>query len=239
MLGDEISSRGISVAVARRALWGSWTILHIDTASIAENYAFSISWRILAVMKAALKKVWLEVWDVIKFLAPIIVIVFIVRTFIAQPFIVDGESMSPNFHTGHYLVIDEISYRLGHPQRGDVIVLRYPLDPKRFFLKRIIGLPGEHVIIRDGKVYIANAENPKGALLNEPYESQVTLAAGPYKDVTLGEDEYFVMGDNRGGSSDSRAWGILPRKNIVGRALLRLFPVRLMGVTPASVDDFK
>jgi len=186
-----------------------------------------------------IKKIWLEIWDIIKFLAPIIVIVFIVRTFIAQPFIVDGESMSPNFHTGHYLIIDELSYRFHAPKRGDVIVLRYPLDTSRFFLKRIIGIPGDRITLKNGKVYITNAANPNGYVLVEPYETQTTFPAGQFKDVTLGDDEYFAMGDNRAGSSDSRAWGILPKKDIIGHALFRLFPVKQIAVTPASVDDFK
>jgi signal peptidase I len=186
-----------------------------------------------------IKKIWLEIWDIIKFLAPIVVIVFVVRTYIAQPFIVDGESMSPNFHTGHYLIIDELSYRLHEPKRGDVVVLRYPLDTSRFFLKRIVGLPGERVTIKDGKVYITNAEHPDGAPLVEPYESQATFPAGQFKDVLLEPGEYFAMGDNRAGSSDSRAWGILPRKDIVGHALFRLFPINQIAITPASVDDFQ
>ena len=186
-----------------------------------------------------LKKIWLEIWDIIKFLAPIVVIVFVVRTYIAQPFIVDGESMSPNFHTGHYLIIDELSYRFHAPQRGDVVVLRYPLDTSRFFLKRIVGIPGDHIVIKNGKVYITNDANPNGYVLNEPYQNQATFPAGQFKDVILEQDEYFAMGDNRAGSSDSRAWGILPRKDIIGHALFRLFPVKDMGITPASVDDFE
>ncbi len=186
-----------------------------------------------------MKKIWLEIWDIIKFLAPIIVIVFVVRTYIAQPFIVDGESMSPNFHTGHYLIIDEISYRFHDPKRGDVVVLRYPLDTSRFFLKRIVGIPGDRVMIKNGKVSISNAENPNGYVLNEPYHAQATFPSGQFNDVTLGEDEYFAMGDNRAGSSDSRAWGILPRKDIVGHAVLRLFPIKQVDSTPASVDDFQ
>lgn len=186
-----------------------------------------------------IKKIWLEVWDIIKFLAPIIIVVFIVRTYIAQPFIVDGESMAPNFHTGHYLIIDEISYRFSEPKRGDVIVLRYPLETSRFFLKRIVGLPGDRVVLKDGKVFIFNSENPKGYVLEEAYHNQTTFPAGQFRDVTLGDEQYFAMGDNRSGSSDSRAWGILPRKDIVGRALVRLFPVKQLGITPASVDDFQ
>jgi signal peptidase I len=184
------------------------------------------------------KKIILEIWDIIKFLAPIVIIVFLVRTYIAQPFIVDGESSAPNFHTGHYLIIDEISYRFKDPARADVIVLRYPLQPSRFFLKRVIGLPGERVVIKDGKVFIYNEQNPKGFVLDEPYHKQATFPAGPYRDVTLGADEYFVMGDNRSGSDDSRMWGILPRKDIIGHVLFRLFPIKLAGYTPASSDDF-
>lgn len=185
-----------------------------------------------------IKRIILEIWDIIKFLAPIIIIVFVVRTYIAQPFIVDGESSAPNFHTGHYLIIDEISYRFREPARGEVIVLRYPLQPSRFFLKRIIALPGERVVIKDGKVTIYNSENQKGFTLTEPYLTQATFPAGPYRDVTLKEEEYFVMGDNRSGSDDSRMWGVLPRKNIVGYAFLRLFPLNLITHTPASLDDF-
>lgn len=185
-----------------------------------------------------LKKIWLEIWDIIKFLAPIIVVVFIVRTYIAQPFIVDGESMSPNFHTGHYLIIDELSYRFHAPKRGDVVVLRYPLDTSRFFLKRIVGLPGDRITLKNGKVYITNTEHPEGAVLVEPYHNQTTFPAGQFKDVVLGKDEFFAMGDNRAGSSDSRAWGVLPKKDIIGHAVIRLFPIKLAGITPASLDDF-
>jgi signal peptidase I len=177
------------------------------------------------------KRFFAEIWDVIKFLAPIVVIVFLIRTYVAQPFIVDGESMSPNFHTGHYLIIDELSYHFHAPARGDVIVLRYPLDTKRFFLKRIIGLPGDHVVLKDGKVYVNNA------VLSEPYESQPTFPAGPYKDVVLGPGQYFAMGDNRAGSDDSRTWGILPRADIVGHVIARLFPIKLAGIDPAGVNS--
>lgn len=187
---------------------------------------------------SALKRIWLEIWDILKFLAPIIIIVFLIRTYIAQPFIVDGESMSPNFHTGHYLIIDELSYHFHAPNRFDVVVLRYPLDTKRFFIKRIVGMPGDTVQIKDGHVVIINAEHPKGYVVPEPYESQATFPAGQYNNVTLGADQYFAMGDNRAGSSDSRTWGILPRKDIVGHVALRLFPISVLGVDPAEVDSF-
>jgi len=185
-----------------------------------------------------IKKILVEIWDIVKFLAPIVVIVFVVRTYVAQPFIVDGESSSPNFHTGNYLIIDELSYHFRDPARQDMIVLRYPLDPTRFFLKRIIGLPGDRVVISGGKVYIYNAANPKGYVLSEPYEGQATFPAGPYSDVTLGAGQYFVMGDNRSGSDDSRMWGIMPRADIVGHVILRLFPLNVAAFNPANPKDF-
>ena len=184
-------------------------------------------------------KIWAEIWDIIKFLAPIVVVVFLIRTYVAQPFIVDGESMSPNFHTGQYLIIDELSYHFHAPARGDVVVLRYPLDTTRFFIKRIVGLPGDTVDVRDGHVVITNPENPKGYVLSEPYETQATFPAGNYNNVTLKDGEYFAFGDNRGGSSDSRTWGILPKKDIVGHVVLRLFPVSVAGIDPASVKSFE
>jgi signal peptidase I len=186
-----------------------------------------------------IKKIALEIWDIIKFLAPIVIIVFVVRTYVAQPFIVDGESSSPNFHTGDYLIVNELSYHFHEPVRGDMIVLRYPLQPSRFFLKRIIGLPGDRVLITDGKVMIYNAANPNGYVLSEPYETQQTYPAGPYKDVTLGAGQYFVMGDNRSGSDDSRMWGILPRNDIIGHVIVRLFPLKVAAINPESVPSFE
>ncbi len=215
----------------------------MNTCTLAEKLFFFHGSGTLTLMESSsetplIKKIILEIWDIIKFLAPIVVIVFVVRTYIAQPFIVDGESSAPNFHTGHYLIIDEISYRFRDPARSEVIVMRYPLQPSRFFLKRIIGLPGERVVIKDGKVTLFNDEKPKGFVLDEPYLTQATFPAGPYRDVTLKENEYFVMGDNRSGSDDSRTWGVLPRKNIVGYAFLRLFPLKEIDYTPGSLDDF-
>ena len=190
-------------------------------------------------MKTSLKKIFVEIWDIIKFLAPIVVIVFLIRTYVAQPFIVDGESMSPNFHTGQYLIVNELSYHFTLPQRGDVIVLRYPLDPSRFFIKRIIGLPGDRLSIQNGKVFITNEANPKGFFDNEPYEGQPTFPAGPYNNITLQPGQYFVMGDNRAGSDDSRTWGITPRANIIGHVILRLFPLKTAAFDPAGLGGYK
>jgi len=174
-------------------------------------------------------------------LARIIIIAFVImigfRFFVAEPFIVSGSSMVPNFHNREYLIVNKISYRFHEPQRGDVIVFHYPKDTTQFFIKRVIGLPGEKVKIADGKVYIYNAQHPDGSALTEPYLSNQDITFGNDQIVTLGSDEYFVLGDNRLASSDSRVWGILPKHDIVGSVLLRVFPLNTFGEPkfPAAV----
>lgn len=145
--------------------------------------------------------------------------VFIVRHFLVQPFLVSGASMAPNFENGDYLMVDELTYRVREPERGEVVVFRYPNDTTTFFIKRIIGLPGEHVALSDGKVAI----NEK--VLDEVYIPKEISTQGSV-DVVLKDREYFVMGDNRPYSFDSRSWGVLPKDDIVGIARLRLWPVR-------------
>ncbi|MFA6897168.1 MAG: signal peptidase I [Patescibacteria group bacterium] len=153
-----------------------------------------------------------------------LIIIFIVRSFVIQPFFVKGSSMEPNFQDGNYLIVNEIGYRLEAPKRGDVIVFRYPLDQSEFFIKRVIGLPGETVEVKDGKVKIYNKENPNGFQLNESeYLADTVTTAGSVSEK-LGSDEYFVLGDNRGASSDSRRWGLVPKRNIVGEAWVRAWP---------------
>ena len=175
------------------------------------------------------KDFWKELGKLI-LLALVIVVPF--RLYIAQPFIVDGESMDPTFKTGHYLIVDELSYRFKTPERGSVIVFKYPKDPSKQFIKRIIGLPGETVVIKDGAVTIVNAENTDGFILDEPY---VKLAKPDTATYTLSEEEYFVMGDNRLRSSDSRIWGPVPKDHIVGRPILRVMPP---GFFPGDLSHF-
>jgi signal peptidase I len=167
----------------------------------------------------------LFLWDLIKILALALAIIVPFRMFIAEPFVVSGSSMLPNFHDGDYLIVDRLTYRRQDPQRGDVIVLKFPRDPRQYFIKRIIGLPGEKVELENGYVVIYNKENPEGFRLREPYLSSQAQTIGRTGPVTLGDTQYYVLGDNRTGSSDSRVWGILPEENIVGRAWLRVFPV--------------
>lgn len=168
--------------------------------------------------------------EIIRFSVIALLIVVPVRMFIAQPFIVSGASMQETFHTGEYLIVDQLSYHFNEPRRGDVIVFRYPKDPSKFFIKRVIGLPGETIDIKDAVVTIYNDEHQDGIILDEPYIKSMT----PIKELKekLGEREYFVMGDNRDESSDSRMWGVLPEERIIGRAFLRLFPFSDIGVLP-------
>lgn len=160
------------------------------------------------------------------------VIVVPVRMWVAQPFVVNGSSMDDTFHDGEYLVVDEISYRFKEPERGDVLIFKYPENPSKYFIKRLIGLPGETVTVKGGTVTVANSEHPSGFALVEPYVHSKTFGDVT---VTLGEDEYFVMGDNRMVSSDSRVWGALPKEDIVGRPVARLMPLSKLGLFPGDV----
>ena len=157
-----------------------------------------------------------------------------IRFFIAAPYVVQGASMEPTFDDWHYLIIDRVSYDVGSPQRGDVIVLDLPEDVTRSLIKRVIGLPGETVVLSGNNVMIKNASHPNGFTLNEPYLDPANLGGATNLTVTLGPDQYFVLGDNRKVSADSRLWGILPRKDIVGRVLLRLFPLSEISILPGE-----
>ncbi|MFA5773184.1 MAG: signal peptidase I [Candidatus Paceibacterota bacterium] len=187
-------------------------------------------------VKTKLKKGLESAWDLFKFAIIALIIVIPIRMFIAQPFVVSGESMFPTFHDGEYLIIDELSYIIGNPHRGDVIVFRYPNNPKRFFIKRIIGMPNEEISINNGTVIIINKENPNGFTLKEPYIDEQFNTTTSYK---TGEGEFFVMGDNRNKSSDSRVWGILPRKLMTGRAYLRLLPLKEISYLPGYYKELK
>jgi len=161
-----------------------------------------------------------------------LIIVVPIRAFVAQPFVVNGASMDSTFKDGEYLIVDEISYRFAEPQRGDVVVFRYPLDTKKYFIKRIIGLPGETVRVSGETVSVINAENPKGFVIPEPYTHSQTIGN---LTTTLHAGEYFVMGDNRVVSLDSRSWGALPEKDIIGKPFARLLPISRIGLFPGEI----
>jgi signal peptidase I len=169
--------------------------------------------------------------EVIRFVLISLAIVIPIRLYIAEPFIVSGSSMTPTFETGNYLIVDQVTYRFEDPDRGDVVIFHYPKDPTKFFIKRVIGLPGEVVEIKGNQIIVFSSDYPDGLLLDEPYIQSMRS-----KDlrVTLEEDQYFVMGDNRDASSDSRIWGPLPEDLIVGRALIRLFPISDLSLLPGA-----
>ncbi|MDO8558039.1 MAG: signal peptidase I [bacterium] len=181
----------------------------------------------------ALKKILQFVSETGKTVIVSLVAVFLIRSFIVQPFYVKGASMEPNFDDGEYLIVNEIGYScvpgtkhcFGRPERGDVVVFRYPLDPSEYFIKRIVGLPGDGIAIDEGRVLVNGVE------LGEPYIPKSMFTHGKTS-ISLGEGEYYVLGDNRSASSDSRRWGVLPEKNIVGRAWFRGWPLKKAGVVP-------
>lgn len=172
--------------------------------------------------------------EIVRFSLIALLIVLPIRVFIAQPFIVSGASMETTFSTGQYLIVDQLTYHFEEPKRGDVIIFRYPKDPSKFFIKRVIGIPGDTVSISGSDVTIINETHPDGVRLEETYIHSMR----PNATITeiLGEGEYFVMGDNRDASSDSRSWGVLQRENVIGRAFLRLFPFSKIGAFPGAHD---
>jgi len=173
-----------------------------------------------------LKKIFLFLRELIKLAAIALVIIVPVRYFLIQPFYVKGTSMEPNFHNYEYLIIDELSYQFHAPQRGEVIVFRYPRDPQEHFIKRVIGLPGEDVQIKNNHVYIYNTQHPDGFILNETYlnPNEITVANNENR-ITLKDNEYFVLGDNRQASQDSRFFGSVNKSFITGRVWLRGLPI--------------
>jgi signal peptidase I len=167
--------------------------------------------------------------ELIKFALIAIVIIVPIRLFIARPFVVSGDSMVPTFLDGQYLIVDQLSYKLEKPQRGDVIIFKYPLDQTKYFIKRVIGLPNETISSQNGIITISDKKNPQGIVLKEPY--LVNKSADSWSHST-GDNEYFVMGDNRPWSSDSRAWGNLNESYIVGRPLIRVLPINQKNILP-------
>lgn len=161
--------------------------------------------------------------EFVQVLAISLAIIIPVRYFLIQPFYVKGASMEPSFWDHEYLIIDELSYRFRVPERGDIVVFRYPNDPKQFFIKRVIGLPGETVEVAGGQIKIYNDKSPNGTVLDETsyLDQEYTTMT---RTVTLKADEYYVLGDNRIASLDSRLFGPIKKDVIVGRVWLRGWP---------------
>jgi signal peptidase I len=185
-------------------------------------------------MSSAIKNAGEFVWEVAKIVILALAIVLPIRYFLFQPFVIQGSSMEPNFYEADYLIVDELSYRFRAPERGEVVVFKYPLDASKRFIKRIIGLPGETVEIRSGQVIITGADGV-ARTLDEPYIPDGSRAPD-MPPFVLAQGEYFVLGDNRLYSSDSQEWGELPEKNIIGRVELRLWP--LSGITRVKIPAY-
>ena len=181
------------------------------------------------------------IWEVIKVFVWALIIIVPIRVFLFQPFFVQGSSMEPNFKDGDYLIINELGYKQTEVgfgnfnvftvksfkdfKRGDAVVFRYPMQPETFFIKRVIGLPNERVKIENNRITIYNDQNPEGFMLNEGEYLAKTVITTETVNMQLKDGEYFVMGDNRTASYDSRKWGPVPEKDIVGKVLLRAWPI--------------
>lgn len=188
-------------------------------------------------------------WEIIKTIFTVALVFVFIRYFIIQPFLVVGSSMEPNFHDNEYIFVNELTYRITGPKRGDVVVFKHPTPecsnhintsfinkiflqgPCRNFIKRIVGLPGERVKIENGEITIINSKNPEGLVLNETDYIPSNIKLFGNQTVELKKGEYYVLGDNRqpNGSSDSREWGALPKSHITGKAWLKALPLNDAG----------
>jgi len=178
--------------------------------------------------------------EIVKIFILAVVVIVPIRVFLFQPFFVQGASMEPNFEDGQYLIVNEFGYKetdlkffkvdsFKEIKREEVVVFRYPINPSQFFIKRVIGLPGERIKVEKGEVFIYNEVHPEGLKLEEKYLPKDLTTKGD-SDYQIKNDEYFVMGDNSNHSSDSRVWGPVKNSNIVGRVLLRAWPINKIDV---------
>lgn len=183
----------------------------------------------------------LFVVEIVQIVAIALAIIIPVRYFLIQPFVVKGASMEPNFYDSEYLIVDELTYRFRVPERGEVVVFHPPKNDAQYYIKRVIGLPGEEVEIRNGKITIYNKEYPNGILLDEDYIDEYT--DGSLR-RTMGDGEYFLMGDNREASLDSRVFGPVPLNggelggDIIGRVWIRGFPLDRLTAFPIPEYNF-
>jgi signal peptidase I len=184
---------------------------------------------LLSYLKRYLAGAGLALLEFIKVAVLAGITIALVRYYLFKPFYVKGASMEPNFYDHEYLIIDELSYRLHDPKRGDVVVFRYPNNPKEYFLKRIIGLPGERIKLVEGVLTIYNDEHPEGFVMKESYLPTDVATEGE-KNMSLSKNQYFVMGDNRPNSFDSRRFGPVDENLIVGRTWLRGWPLNRIQV---------
>ncbi len=171
--------------------------------------------------------------EIILFIIIALGVVLPFRAYVAEPYLVEGRSMDPTFATGDYLIVNKLIYEIGTPKRNTVIVFKYPGDTSKTYIKRVIGLPGETITIKDSVITIKNTENPDGLVVDSSY---VTHQSKGIYETKLSADEYYVLGDNRSESFDSRFWGPLNKMYILGEPILRLFPLNKMDVLPGKDD---
>ena len=197
-------------------------------------------WQTKSSYDSVLKTIGEFLVEIVKVVIISLAIIIPVRYFLIQPFYVKGASMEPSFHDHEYLIIDEISYRLNQPQRGDIIIFRYPKDPSQYFIKRIIGLSGETVKITNDKVYIKNNEHADFVELDESEYLAGGVVTSNYgrSEYVLEADQYFVMGDNREQSLDSRRFGTVAKRLVIGKAWVRGWPFDKVTIFKAPAYNF-
>lgn len=177
-----------------------------------------------------LKKLWLWFLDFIETIVIALAIFVVMYRFLFQPHQVKGNSMYSNFHDGEYLLTDKISYRFNQPKQGDVVVFKAPKNEDYDYIKRVIGLPGDQVKVEKGQVYINNKLFNETQYLDDGVKTTSGYFAKEGVTVIVPADNYFVMGDNRNNSSDSRDWGMVPLANIIGKAWIRYWPINEIGI---------
>jgi len=173
-----------------------------------------------------MKSFLLSTWELAKTIFVVALLAWVLKSAVIQPFVIDGMSMEPSFSNNEYILVNKISYKVQDPQRGDVVVFKAPDNPQYDYIKRIIGLPGDIVAVKNGKVFINNKE------LDEKYIKSETIVGSSINgslETVVAKDDYFVMGDNRNHSTDSREFGQLPKENIVGKAWVVLYPKPALG----------
>ena len=186
-------------------------------------------WRAMSSERPENSEVALKNWlQITRGIDLLLILGLLFRAFVLQPFLVDGSSMEPNFHNRQFILVDRLTYHFQTPDRGEVIIFKFPKNPQSDYIKRIIGLPGDTIDIKDNQVYVNNQQ------INENYldngETTIAPAGAITFTKTVGQDEYFVMGDNRNNSSDSRDWGLVPKANIIGRAWFVAYPMNYFGL---------
>ena len=159
-----------------------------------------------------------------------LVLTLIIRTYVIQAFKIPSGSMRPTLMEGDKLFVNKYIYRFRKPERGDIIVFKYPVDPKKDFIKRLVGFGGENVEIRDGKIYVEGQALEDPATFGKFYYYNHDPYGGPNDTIKVPEGSFYVLGDNSANSTDSRFWGFVPRKNILGKAIFRWWPPKRIGL---------